>query len=212
MAARKRKASRTRTTRVLPKRRAGLRLNTAEQAIYPAIERLCDEMGRLLRLTGNELKRQRAQPTTAQPTTTPVLLLGQCVGAARLLEDLSSYSVLPFGNWSQQEQSKAVLSAPPKLSRMGSSQEQIVETLTMMRLVRKPRGHPQVLRQLAAEALGMKLANPSLSWNKIATQLRPHDYPQGAHPFKERLCRDVERLRELLRYIEVFCTQSRTIR
>jgi hypothetical protein len=74
--------------------------------------------------------------------------------------------------------------------------------------LRRPKGRPNVLRSLTARALGVKLQNPHLTWEMIADQLRPVDYPKHAHPFAARLTRNVEKLRALLRDIKSFLKDS----
>lgn len=171
-----------------------------ERAILKAVKSLCGEMSRL---SASIVRNAR------EGSSVPVSLLSRMHKTTELLAELVQYgfphlSSLPIG-----EAAEALTAGIAILRKTGSLSNAAVDDLRK-RALRRPRGRPEITRHLAARAEGMRRMNPKLTWQALADRLHPPDYPECAQPFRERLRRDVVRLRALLHQINAFVKKPST--
>jgi len=170
------------------------KLYPEERAILKAVKSLCGEMNRLSAST---------IPHTRECSPVPVSLPSRMQKAVELLTELVQYSSPHLSSLPLEEATAALTAGVAILMKSGSLSKEEVDDVRK-RALRKRRGRPEKIRHLAACAEGLKLTNPTLTWQALADRLRPQDYPAYAQQFRKRLRRDVVRLRALLRKINTF--------
>lgn len=174
--------------------RVSRKLKPEERAILKAVKSLCAEINRLSVSVGRHL--QARSPV-------PVSLVSRLQGTADLFAELDQYSSPRLSSLPTREATATLTAGVNVLVKRGLLNKEQADGLRK-RALRRPRGRPEKIRHLAARAEGLKLKNMTLTWQTLADRLRPEDYPAHAQPFRQRLRRDVVRLRALLSRIDTF--------
>jgi hypothetical protein len=175
-----------------PVPRVSRKLKPEERAILKAVESLCKEIDRLSASAVRHLQKRLPVPFS---------LFSRMQEASELLPKLIQFATPEVSALSTGKATAAAGVAILVKRRLLTKEE--AEDVRK-RALRRPRGHPEKIRHLAARAEGLKLHNPMLTWKALADRLRPKDFPVHAQPFNKRLRRDVVRLRALLRRIDTF--------
>lgn len=136
----------------------------------------------------------------------PTELLARMSQAVELLTELSQFVVPHLTTLSTVEQLRHVEASRKMLVGAGVGNEEA--TGAVDRSLQRVRGRPEKIRHLASMALGLRESNPRLTWAEIAKLVRPTGFPAYAYPFCDRLERDVRRLKQLLRRVDVFLMKA----
>ncbi len=170
------------------------KLKPEERAILKPMESLCGEMNRLSAAIVRHARGRSPVPET---------LLSRMQKVADLLAKLSQYASSHLSSLPKGEATAALKAGVAILRKRGSFSKEEVSDVRK-RALRRPRGRPETTRHLAARAEGLRRMNPKWTWQALADHLHPPGYPAHAQPFRQRLRRDVVRLRALLRKIDSF--------
>jgi hypothetical protein len=168
------------------------KLKPEERAVLKQVKSLGEEINRLSALAVRHLRKRLPVPGSVLP---------RMQEANELLCELIQFAAPEVGTISTGKATAATGVAI--LVKRGLLTQEESDDVRKQAL-RRQRGRPEKIRHLAARAAGLKLKNPTPTWQTLADQLRPKDYPVHAQPFRQRLRRNVVRLRAILCRIDIF--------